>query len=92
MVTDGEHMSEGRVSARGEHVTFSQLELIISYFGRHANSVVGVSVDYNVQTEELDISGTPTDDESVERARIALQDAIAAAQYIRPADNMDMSA
>lgn len=81
-----------RVLAQGERVTFEQLELIISHFGRHATSVVGVSVDYDVHTAHLDISGIPTANSSDEQARKALQEAISAAQYLRPSDNMDMSA
>lgn len=92
MVNNTAEFDDKRVSVHGEHVTFEQLELIIKHFGRHATSVVGVSVDYDVHSERLDLSGVPTPDASAERARIALQDAIAAAQYIRPSHGVDISA
>jgi hypothetical protein len=92
MVKDSSELSDQRVSAHGEHVTYAQLELIISYFGRHAISVMGVSVDYDTVTETLDLSGIPTPDATAERAEVALRDAIAAAQYLRPSTDMDISA
>jgi|GEM_PF-5624501 hypothetical protein len=92
MANDTRDFGERRVSVQSEHVTFPQLELIIKHFGRHASGVVGVSVDYDAHTEHLDISGIPLPDSSDERARSALEDAIAAARYIHPSDDMDISA
>ncbi len=92
MVIDTLGFDDGRVSVHGEHVTLEQLDLIIRHFGRHATSVVGVNVDYDLHSEQLELSGIPTADASDERARSALSDAIAAAQYIRPSNGVDISA
>jgi hypothetical protein len=80
-----------QVHAEASPVSLSAAELVLSHFGRHPNKVVAIEVDYDLVEQSLRLAGTPSKDTSPEVARRALEDALAAATFIHPADNLDSS-
>lgn len=79
------------VQAEASPVSFSATELVLSHFERHPSKVVAVEANYDMVEQSLRLTGTPSKDTSPEVARRALEDALAAATFIHPADNLDIS-
>jgi hypothetical protein len=91
---DTHHHTE-RVSVAGlddERLTLPQIQRIERHFARRATDAVDVQVDYDEENDRMVVSGLPAPGVSPHRAEIALRDAIIAAEFIHPANDLDMSA
>jgi hypothetical protein len=75
-----------------ERLTLPQLLRIEQHFARRATVAVDVQVEYDEDNDRMVVTGLPAPGVSPQRAEVALQDAIAAAEYMHPASNLDMSA
>lgn len=75
-----------------ERLTLPQLLRIEQHFARRATVAVDVQVEYDEKNDRMLVTGLPAPGVSPQRAEIAIQDAIAAAEYMHPANDLDMSA